>query len=122
MKSYRIAAVFGIAGVIAIAGCGKKQGSSESQNAGSQITTEQAPAKEPAYNAVCIYDGISLKAEPTKAGKWLASISLGETAVWLGDSSVDRPTNDRTRKSSFPTERPAGPPATGLRLMRNSAR
>ena len=98
MRNSRFVAALALAGIVALAaGCGKKQGSSENQNAGDQTKTEQpAPAEEPAYNAVCIYDGISLKTEPAKAGKWLASLSLGETVVWLGDSSVDQ-----TEKRSY---------------------
>jgi hypothetical protein len=71
-------------------GCGKKeQAAAKSVPAGQEQT---APAKT---FAACMYDGISLKQEPSKNGKWLASISLGEMVQSLGDSAVD--TADKNR-------------------------
>ena len=42
---------------------------------------------------ICIWDGAALRAEPTSKGKWLSSISLGETVYWREESQID--TTDR---------------------------
>lgn len=40
-------------------------------------------------NAVCIWDNISLKDAPEESGKWLCSISIGETVEYLDNTKED---------------------------------
>ena len=40
-------------------------------------------------SAVCISEGLSVRAEPSKDGKWLSRLSLGEKVIYLGKSKVD---------------------------------
>jgi hypothetical protein len=81
----------------ALAGCGKKE---QAANETKPIITQEPVAQEQAQpqknGAVCIYDGISLKQDPTKSGKWLASISLGESVEIIGDSAVDSSDKNRS--------------------------
>jgi hypothetical protein len=87
-----------LAGVAAMsmvaAGCKKNEPVVEKQ-----IITQDKPSMdkpvENSNNVICIFDGLALKAEPSKAGKWVASLSLCETAKWLGDSAVDKTDKDR---------------------------
>jgi hypothetical protein len=47
-------------------------------------------AIEAGSETVCIWDNAALRSIPAREkGKWLASISLGETVVYLGESQVD---------------------------------
>ncbi len=41
-------------------------------------------------NAVCIWDNVSLKESPEESGKWLSSISIGETTTYLDKSKEDK--------------------------------
>jgi len=79
-----------------LAGCGKKdQAVKETKPVITQESTTPVPQQQQQKTAVCIYDGISLKQEPSKNGKWLASISLGETVQIIGDSAVDASDKNR---------------------------
>jgi hypothetical protein len=80
---------------IGFIGCGKKGEPAKEQTVITQDKPGQEKQAESQNNALCIYDGIALKQEPTKAGKWLASMSLCETAKWLGDSAVDQTDKNR---------------------------
>jgi len=44
---------------------------------------------------VCIWDGVPVREEPTKDGKWVSKISLGESLFFLGEESIDSTDNDR---------------------------
>ncbi|MAE84792.1 MAG: hypothetical protein CMB80_18780 [Flammeovirgaceae bacterium] len=55
--------------------------------------TEEVVEEKP---AVCIWDNISVRETPTAKGKWLTSISLGESLTYLGLSSVD--SSDKNRE------------------------
>jgi hypothetical protein len=46
--------------------------------------------------AVCIWDKVSVRAEPSANGKWMTSISIGETLVYLGVEAID--SVDKNRK------------------------
>ncbi|HEX3048773.1 MAG TPA: hypothetical protein VHY08_28755 [Bacillota bacterium] len=47
-------------------------------------------SKDPNANqAVCIYDGASIREEANKDGKWLSSLSLGETGTFEGKAVAD---------------------------------
>ena len=50
--------------------------------------------EEKRIDTISIWDGVALRAEPRRTGKWLASISLGERVFWLGESQIDS-TNDQ---------------------------
>ncbi len=79
-----------LAGYVVV-GCGKKTETSRESPA-----TEQGKAKkDDRIGAVCIFDGTALKQDPAKDGKWIASISLGESLTWLRDSSVDQSDKNR---------------------------
>ena len=39
--------------------------------------------------AVCVTDGVSVRKEPHKEGKWLSRLNLGEKVTYLGKSQVD---------------------------------
>ncbi len=73
---------------LGVTGCGKK-------NRGSEAAAMTVPEKAAEETAVCIYDGTALKQDPSKNGKWLASIALGEVVKDLGDSKID--TSDKNR-------------------------
>lgn len=42
-----------------------------------------------AQKAVCVTDGVPVKAEPGKDGKWLTSLNMGETMLYLNDEFKD---------------------------------
>lgn len=50
---------------------------------------EKTEVKVEKKDAVTIRDGLSVRAEPNKDGKWLSRLSLGEKVVYLGESKVD---------------------------------
>ncbi|MGM0581605.1 MAG: SH3 domain-containing protein [Bacteroidota bacterium] len=55
-------------------------------------STEQATVQEEApknVDAVSIWDGISVRKEPSSDGKWVSSISLGEKVLMTGKIVVD---------------------------------
>lgn len=39
--------------------------------------------------AVCLYDGLAVRASAAKGGKYLSSLALGETVRWTGDTDKD---------------------------------
>ena len=43
--------------------------------------------------SVCIWENGSLRVTPSVKGKWLSSLSLGETVYWLGESAIDSSSN-----------------------------
>jgi hypothetical protein len=38
---------------------------------------------------VCIWDGVPVREAPSKDGKWISKISLGETLFFLGETAID---------------------------------
>jgi hypothetical protein len=80
---------------IGFIGCSKKGEPAKEQTVITQDKPGQEKPAENQNNAICIFDGLALKQEPSKAGKWLASMSLGETAKWLGDSAMDQGDKNR---------------------------
>jgi len=44
---------------------------------------------------ICMYDGIPLRETPAAKGKWISSISLGETATWLEETAADSTDKNR---------------------------
>ncbi|NIT57775.1 MAG: SH3 domain-containing protein, partial [Aliifodinibius sp.] len=47
-------------------------------------------------SCVCIWDKVPLRAEPRRDGKWLSSLSLGETVQWFGETAID--SSDKNRE------------------------
>jgi len=46
--------------------------------------------------AVCITNGVPIRKEPNKEAKYLSSLNLGETFLYLGETAID--TNDKNRE------------------------
>jgi hypothetical protein len=58
--------------------------------------TESAKTNTPEkIIAVCISNGIPIREEPNKDSKWVSSMNLGETALYLGETVVDRADKSR---------------------------
>lgn len=74
-------------------GCTGPKNESSGQE-GSQVNDPVAEIKESA--AVCIWDKIAVREEPSSKSKWVTSISLGETLTSLGTIALD--TLDKDRK------------------------
>lgn len=45
--------------------------------------------------AVCIRNGVPIREEPHKDGKWVSSMKLGETAIYLGETITDSANKNR---------------------------
>lgn len=45
--------------------------------------------------SVCIWDKGALRQEPTRSGKWISQMALGEKVVWTGEVSVDSTEKNR---------------------------
>ncbi len=60
-----------------------------------QKKTEIVQEEIKAIPSVCIWDKGAVRAAPSKDGKWLSSLSLGEEVIWLGITAVD--SSDRNR-------------------------
>ena len=56
------------------------------------LATETTPVEEPLEieksPAVCIWDKVSVREAPSKKGKWITSLSIGESLTYLGIDSV----------------------------------
>jgi hypothetical protein len=44
---------------------------------------------------VCIWDGVPVRETPSKDGKWVTKINLGETLYFLGETVIDSTDNNR---------------------------
>ena len=71
--------------VLVCSGCGKK--TDESKTAKDSVAAVAVESAE--IQAVCVFEGISLRAEPNQNGKWISGISLGEKMTWLGETKHD---------------------------------
>lgn len=76
--------------------CGKKKTDVSHSDATSVTTTQEStpegsatPSAVNENGIVCIWDGVPVRTEPKKAGKYISSISLGETVKFLGKSETD---------------------------------
>lgn len=49
---------------------------------------------------VCIWEGVPFRKEPHTNGKWISSISLGETLTYLGEAKTD----EKTKKEFYKVE------------------
>ncbi len=64
-------------------------------------STDEIPAPTPEpepeeIQSVCIWDGAALRDQPSRNGKWLSTVALGEQVLWLGISKVD--SSDKNRE------------------------
>ena len=65
----------------------------ETKDKEKQSKVEEEAPKE--VDAVSIWDGISVRKEPSSDGKWLSSISLGEKVLMTGKTAVDSSEDNR---------------------------
>ncbi len=65
-------------------GCGKKAADT---TAGKDSVAMAVKTVE--IQAVCVFEGISMRSEPSQKGKWLSSIALGEKMIALGETAHD---------------------------------
>ena len=69
----------------------KNESGSSSDSKKIEASTEAKPVKIVEEKpTVCIWDKTSLLATPDSKGKWLSSISLGESVVFLGEKQNDK--------------------------------
>ena len=73
--------------------------SSKQQESELEETSETEAPELKESNAICIWDGISLRKSPSKNGKWMSSISLGENVTFTGKSQID--STDKSREYYF---------------------
>ncbi|WP_375579863.1 SH3 domain-containing protein [Marivirga tractuosa] len=67
-------------------------GNENKETAEETIAQEEAPKM---VDAVSIWDGISVRKEPSSDGKWISSISLGEKVLMTGKTAVDSSEDNR---------------------------
>ncbi|UII29930.1 SH3 domain-containing protein [Fulvivirga ulvae] len=76
--------------------CGSKNSEQEATTTADIETDSTAVAETPSSNeveAVGIWDKVSVRATPSEDGKWLTSVSLGESLTYLGEEAKD--SNDK---------------------------
>jgi uncharacterized protein YgiM (DUF1202 family) len=61
----------------------------------SEARAEGGEASAQPLAAVCVWDNLSVRAEPNAKSKYITSISIGETLTLLGESAVDSTDNNR---------------------------
>lgn len=95
MKSflYVLASIFLVYGLGSCSATENKDSESENNDKAENTTTEEKPS--PMVDAISIWDGISVREEPSSDGKWISSISLGEKVLMTGNSAVDSSDNNR---------------------------
>lgn len=49
----------------------------------------KAPKNFEKQETVCIWDGVPIREEPSKDGKWISKVNLGESLYFLGETAVD---------------------------------
>ena len=65
------------------------QSKSENQTSTTPDDATGAGGTAQPEQAVCIWDKISLRSEPSGDAKWITQISLGEELMFLGETSID---------------------------------
>ncbi|WP_416864423.1 MAG: SH3 domain-containing protein [Imperialibacter sp.] len=58
-------------------------------------SSDESEAGAQPLAAVCVWDNLSVRAEPNSKSKYITSISIGETLTLLGESAVDSADNNR---------------------------
>lgn len=78
--------------VILLAGCSApdgKTGLEENDEPVSEIQKKETQEQGKEMAAVSIWDQVSVRETPDQKGKWLTSLSIGESLVFLGDRETD---------------------------------
>lgn len=79
--------LLGLAIIFIIVACGDQSKQKTEEEITPTVTKE--------VTAVCIWDGASLRSEPSRKAKLLSTISLGEQVTWLGETAVDSTDKNR---------------------------
>ena len=89
MKRYLLTAV--IIGFSLLAACKQNSGDASHDRDVQKGAEIKLPGDiKPGVETICIWDQAVLRSIPSREkGKFLASISLGETVIWLGESTID---------------------------------
>lgn len=88
MKNYYYVLCFAILAIGLLSCSGTENKEKEEQS-----TVQEETLKK--VDAVSIWDGISVREEPTSDGKWISSISLGEKVLMTGKTAVDSSEDNR---------------------------
>jgi hypothetical protein len=75
--------------LVALVACGDGKPTEEK-------TTVEKPVVAETKAAVCVWDKGSVRETPTKDGKWLNAMSLGEKVTWLGETVSDSTSGNTT--------------------------
>jgi hypothetical protein len=92
--------VFSVCTVVALSqyGCGKKEAAASSSTTLPAPITQDSPVQEQKKeekNIVCVWDGVPVRQTPSKSGKYLSAITLGETITDLEESVKDSTDKNR---------------------------
>lgn len=79
--------------LLGVGACGKKGDSNTPSD--STATVSSVVQESP---AVCVFEGISLRSEPSQKGKWLSGISMGEKLTALPETVTDSAAKMEYRK------------------------
>jgi hypothetical protein len=89
---------FALVALFMLFSCGTPSSSSSEEKA-SEKKQEEAIEK---VTAVSVYDGVPVRLEPSKDGKWHSSLSIGEKLMYLGETVVD--TADAKKREYYKVE------------------
>lgn len=81
-------------GCFLVSSCSTKQSEGTSVEKSLTAMEEKKEEVKPS-SAYSLFDGLSLRNEPSKKGKWLSSVTLGEKVTYLGTSALDTADKDR---------------------------
>lgn len=82
--------------ICVLTACSSGETTTESSAAATEAgagNEQEADAKP--ISAVCVWDNLSVRAQPNAKSKWLTSISIGESLTMLGEYAVDSADNNR---------------------------
>ncbi len=75
---------------ILVTGCKDKKSSKGKNTETANVETQKEPKTvSKKEEAVCVYEGLSIRDTPSKKGKWLTRVSLGEKMTYLGEDVID---------------------------------
>lgn len=95
MLNFRLLSpIAGAFAIIALAGCQQKT-KTEVATTGNQATVGTTVPAQQQKTTVCIWEGVPLREMPSKSGKCISSISLGESVEFLNDTKKDAGDKDR---------------------------
>ena len=71
-------------------------GNESTKSSGGESPVAETPAETPAEEAsveeqpaVCLWENLSVRQDPSSKGKWLTSMSLGEVVTYAGETALD---------------------------------